>query len=435
MFNPEEISFGLPSTEKKLSAKRSMYAASICKKPWTAEEDARLRECVLELGTARWSAIAAQMPERSGKQCRERWHNHLTPQINKGAWTEEEDRIIITMQEQLGNQWAKITRMLPGRSDNAVKNRFHMAMRARNRELKEQLGQGHLVSIAKPAADRRASVGSPILLPTPDIYGSKIVPCFQSFPSPPPVCSPSVENEDQDEENGGDHPELLLARIDPVTNIPYADVEVYAHNVPVYPHYPIQALPTVQPDSSYPSYAAYPQQSFGSYPEARMLEPVNHYNSHSMIIPSPDPSAMEFGDDLDNFNVPDAYDFHSSDGQHLDISIVPLNEDEVFAEWMQEEFPEGNEDADGCDLSCGFESVAAASSQCMASSLRWYGQHTGQQNMHQDEYMDQDEVEIKPSAMCGLNFWNHGMQQPQQSQHQPNLIAPAPKKAGWRLRW
>jgi myb proto-oncogene protein len=52
--------------------------------------------------------VAESLPERTGKQCRERWHNHLGAGIKKGEWTEEEDRIIITMKRTIGNQWAKV---------------------------------------------------------------------------------------------------------------------------------------------------------------------------------------------------------------------------------------------------------------------------------------------------------------------------------------
>mmetsp|Transcript_46901 Transcript_46901/g.116894 ORF Transcript_46901/g.116894 Transcript_46901/m.116894 type:complete len:158 (-) Transcript_46901:358-831(-) len=96
---------------------------------WTAEEDATLAGLVQTLGARKWSEIAKRMPGRIGKQCRERWHNHLNPNVKKEQWSEEEDVHLMELHARLGNKWAEISRHFDGRTDNNVKNRWNSTLK------------------------------------------------------------------------------------------------------------------------------------------------------------------------------------------------------------------------------------------------------------------------------------------------------------------
>ena len=69
---------------------------------WQPDEDARVIELVSKLGAKKWSTIAAHLPGRIGKQCRERWFNHLDPDIKKGDWTPDEDAVLFETQRVRG---------------------------------------------------------------------------------------------------------------------------------------------------------------------------------------------------------------------------------------------------------------------------------------------------------------------------------------------
>jgi hypothetical protein len=95
------------------------------RRKFTLDEDNKLRALVDSFGTESWQNIARFVPQRTARQCRDRYNNYLVDSLMTDPWTPEEDALVIQQYHRIGAKWVEIGKMLKGRSGNNVKNRWH----------------------------------------------------------------------------------------------------------------------------------------------------------------------------------------------------------------------------------------------------------------------------------------------------------------------
>ena len=154
----------------------------LTKGPFTPDEDALITEYVSKNGPHNWPGLSQLIKNRSAKQCRERWFNHLDPAISSSPWTSNEDAMIFDCIMKYGNKWSIISKFIPGRTDNAIKNRYNSSISKRIRV--DQNGRKFLA----PDLSRRQKGFNPQQIQN---FNTGQVP----YPSQPlPISSSSLTN-------------------------------------------------------------------------------------------------------------------------------------------------------------------------------------------------------------------------------------------------
>ncbi|KAJ1664120.1 hypothetical protein EV178_004406 [Coemansia sp. RSA 1646] len=124
------IAMLVPGRTNKSCRKRWFHSLdpSLHKGPWTQEEDDLLRERVAQY-PSQWSRVAEGITGRTDDQCAKRWRESLDPEIERGKWTPEEDRLLLDKFAEFGTQWQKIATFFQGRPGLHCRNRWRKIQR------------------------------------------------------------------------------------------------------------------------------------------------------------------------------------------------------------------------------------------------------------------------------------------------------------------
>ncbi|EAX95431.1 Myb-like DNA-binding domain containing protein [Trichomonas vaginalis G3] len=99
------------------------------KNKFTINEDAKLQMLVKKYGESDWSTISQILRSKNARQCHDRWFYYLSPKLNRGPFTEDEDQKLIKLEKKYGQHWVRISKHFSGRTDTQIKNRWNVLKR------------------------------------------------------------------------------------------------------------------------------------------------------------------------------------------------------------------------------------------------------------------------------------------------------------------
>jgi hypothetical protein len=143
---------------------------------FTTAEDQTLTQLVESLGDANWHEIAAQMPGRTVRQCRERWNLYLSPDVSMRPWSPDEDALLLRLYAVIGPKWTIIAKQFQARTANTIKNRQKQLQRRLQRLTRfgGRIDAGITTQTADPSAMPMESVQ--IIVPMGQDFGLSGLP-------------------------------------------------------------------------------------------------------------------------------------------------------------------------------------------------------------------------------------------------------------------